>query len=292
MKVWGGVSIICGVILVVGAVIIAEAKGDNIMDQVRNLVSAETVKQEKAFATSDFSKVEVRTSNGAVEVRRAPAGDDHITVSYGEPRDERWRYNITDTGSTLVIEKQDKGWMFFQLFSHVEPIVIQVPEGIVLDFDIKTSNGAVMVSGVSAGTTRLETSNGRIEVENVAEYCPNILFIGEGQMECETILDVKTSNGRITLNGVVVDEITGRTSNGGISFEGLQTDLLDLKTSNGGIDGSVDGARSDFSIKADTSNGSIRIGDGSYGKHLTEGDSDRTITLKTSNGGIQLNFAN
>ena len=291
MKLWAGVSVVCGVMLIVGALVIAETKGENLFDQIRDLVTVETIHQEKVFDAGTFRKVSVRTSNGAVEVRRAADGDYHITVGYGEPRDERWRYDVREEGGTLVIEKRDNGWQLFQLFSNIEPIVIEVPEGVVLDFDIKTSNGSLSMSGVSVRDARLETSNGRVEAEDVSEFCPNIMFLEEGIMECDTSLEVKTSNGKITLNGISVDEIVGRTSNGGIEFGGLKMQSLDLKTSNGGISGDVVGGRSEFTIQADTSNGSIKVDDGSYGKHLSEGNGVRNITLKTSNGGIQLNFA-
>lgn len=113
------------------------------------------------------------------------------------------------------------------------------------------------------------------------------------QVPANTVLDVKTSNGKINVAGPTKD-VVAQSSNGGIQVKGAKGTVnlntsngsiqvnggsgkLDLKTSNGSI--TVDSSRAE--IDASTSNGSIQ-----FSGELADGDH----TFHSSNGRITLNL--
>ncbi|MBF0672948.1 MAG: DUF4097 family beta strand repeat protein [Salinibacterium sp.] len=98
------------------------------------------------------------------------------------------------------------------------------------------------------------TSNGAIDVSNLGD------------------IDVKTSNGRITLDDIV-GEVHAKTSNGRIEGRALTDGTVEAESSNGSIELETDGTAD---VTAHTSNGSIT---------LTAPRGDYRIDIETSNGG-------
>lgn len=109
-------------------------------------------------------------------------------------------------------------------------------------------------------------------------------------------VDVETSNGRVTLDGVT-GTIRVATSNGRIEGSGLGGEGVEASTSNGAIELALDVAQD---VEARTSNGSIdlTVPDGSYqvnaetsngGIDVTipdDPDGEHTLDLSTSNGSV------
>ncbi len=109
-------------------------------------------------------------------------------------------------------------------------------------------------------------------------------------------VDVETSNGLITLDGVT-GSITADTSNGRIEGSGLEGDGIEASTSNGAIQLELDVAQD---VEARTSNGSIdlTVPDGSYRVNAetsngrtdiavpNDSSGEHTLDLSTSNGSI------
>jgi DUF4097 and DUF4098 domain-containing protein YvlB len=153
-----------------------------------------------------------------------------------------------------------------------------------------------------------------------AELTSEASFLGNRGAEVElqvpkgTIVDLKTSNGKISVTGPA-GETTAHTSNGGINVKGSQGKValrssngpvtaesvkgpMDLQTSNGKIE--VDS--SDGIVKAHTSNGPIRFkGKAIQGHHtfrtsngpielLLPTDSSFQVDASTSNSGIETDF--
>jgi hypothetical protein len=120
---------------------------------------------------------------------------------------------------------------------------------------------------------------------------------GEIDLTLVDDVDVETSNGRITLDGVT-GTVTAATSNGRIEGTGLEGDGgIEVSTSNGAIELEVDVAQD---VEARTSNGSIdlTVPDGSYridaetsnGREniavSNDPSGEHTLDLSTSNGSI------
>lgn len=121
-----------------------------------------------------------------------------------------------------------------------------------VDYVVRVGEG-VDVSGT--------TANGAIELTDVGE------------------VDVRTTNGRISLDGVAGD-VRAESSNGRIEGEGLDGSGIEASTSNGSISLEL-GAPQD--VRARTSNGPIElvVADGSY-----------QVTPQTSNGRVDVQITN
>jgi hypothetical protein len=118
---------------------------------------------------------------------------------------------------SLEFSEPDNNWSNYAI-----TVSAKVPEGLVLDLDVATSNGEIVLTDVSGNEILLHTSNGRI-----------------------------------ALDKVYADIISGSTSNGRISGE-VEATITDLSTSNGSIDLTIPATRSS-NYALDTSNGSIDL---------------------------------
>jgi RNA polymerase sigma factor (sigma-70 family) len=171
---------------------------------------------------------------------------------------------------------------------------VRVPAGAVLD--LRTNNGGVEVTG-GTGNVAVKTSNGSIQVKDA-----------KGSMRLTTqngsivatgvtgLAELTTSNGQIDLRAEKA-VVTAHTSNGEVRFSGTLADgKHSLTTSNGRVQLTLPaGAR--FKVDARTSLGGIEndFGPGASARvgraHLqtSVGDDPKsTITLETSNGGIEI----
>jgi hypothetical protein len=112
------------------------------------------------------------------------------------------------------------------------------------------------------------TANGAIELSDVGE------------------VDVRTTNGRISLDGVAGD-LTAESTNGRIEGEALDGSGIEVLTSNGSIDLEL-GTPQD--VRARTSNGSIeiRVPDGSYRVEAETSNGPREVRIPASATGRHL----
>jgi hypothetical protein len=134
---------------------------------------------------------------------------------------------------------------------------LEVPAG--LDISGSTDNGAIELTSVNEVDVR--TSNGRIELEDVA-----------GRVE------VATSNGRISGTGLHGDGLRAETSNGAIELSFDTAQDVEATTSNGAIELTV--PDEPFRVSADTVNGREEI------EVDTDDDAAHSLELRTSNGSI------
>lgn len=220
-------------------------------------------------------------------------------------------------------------WLYFPKKS--TKVIISVPSSYKGSFDLDTSNASIQVNGFkSLKDVVLKSSNGKIEFKNAScetLSCKTTnSSITLSDVNCDGKVYTKSSNGTITLNNVSAkDEIETDTSNGRITFTNCSSDsditatssngaielenvvsqrLLYAKTSNGAIRiseidgktirlkagnssirGDVAGKMSDYSIISDTSNGKNNLPNG------TKGSGGKTLDVKTSNGSIEITFA-
>ena len=221
-----------------------------------DLHNGTTETRENSFRVSSSPRVQVEASNGYITVVSGPDGSIVVKAIIREPDDVE--YAVTQTGYTIFVtanEKSSSGFGFGG--SPGASIEIITPSNTTLD---------------------LHTSNGRIEVRGIRQSGSLI-----------------TSNGKI-----VADDVSGeyqlRTSNGGIEFDGVLTPGGNnrMETSNGSITIKLRGTPS-VNLDASTSNGSVNselpITTESFGdNHIIGkiGDGESELTVRTSNGSIQI----
>ncbi len=144
--------------------------------------------------------------------------------------------------------------------------------------ELRTSNGPVLVDGAPGGDLAAASSNGRVEVRGAEGYVMATTSNGAVTVEdCGGILGVRTSNGPISAEVPAVrGDVTISSSNAPITLrlaESLDARVV-ATTSNGRI------AAHDLPLQLDESSGTRVFG--------TLGDGGPTITVTTSNGGIEL----
>ncbi|MDR5700570.1 DUF4097 family beta strand repeat-containing protein [Agromyces aerolatus] len=136
---------------------------------------------------------------------------------------------------------------------------VRVPEGV--DVTGRTSNGSIDLSDV--GEVDLQTTNGRITLDGV-----------DGRVRASS------TNGRIEGEGLVGTGVEVRTSNGSIDLEIASAQDVSAESSNGSIDVRVPGGS--YRVETQTSNGreEVQVPNTDDGRYL--------IDLRTSNGSISV----
>lgn len=231
--------------------------------------------------------LDVRTFNGAVEVRDGPPGQAHIAwtkVGSGETQAEA----EADLKNVEVGVRSDS-WKVYVVAKRLDSreigasgasIVATVPKG--TPVYLRTSNGGIRVIGVGSGGD-VETSNGGVEIAG-----------GRGDWVA------KSANGALRIDGSY-DGLEATTSNGAIRFSGtLDADrratASSLSTSNGAIDVEFS-TDAHLHLSAHASNGSLSCDlpyapGGRLDKHDAELDlgagGKATLSLRTSNGAIHV----
>ncbi|MBN1124268.1 MAG: DUF4097 family beta strand repeat protein [Sedimentisphaerales bacterium] len=243
------------------------------------------VVQELTAEMPSGSTLIAESSNGAIDVTGWDQNTCHVvaTISargwtHEEAMDvaEAVEISLVDTGQRMEVQVQKPS---VDLARHIGiSFDISVPRQ--SGIDVHTSNGAI-TAGSLAGQVKARTSNGRINMEQVAGP-----------------IDVHTSNGKITCRDVM-NNIRAKTSNGGVEVlcaaGASEAPDISIETSNGSITFT---APPNFSarVSARTSNGSVKtdlpiLVQGEFKKNRLEGtigEGTGRLTLRTSNGSIRI----
>jgi DUF4097 and DUF4098 domain-containing protein YvlB len=207
---------------------------------------------DEATVNEEIRTIELVDSSGSVTVRGTEGGTEveiERTVSYRGDRPTDETHEVS--GDTLELHGCGRRCT-------VE-YTIDVPAGV--DVRGSTSNGAIKLSDV--GEVDVQTSNGRIELDEVAGS-----------------VIAQTSNGRIIGRDLDGDGVRATTSNGAIDLELGEPQDVEARTSNGAIDLTV--PSDTYRVTTETSNGSTDI------EVPNDSDGRFTLDLRTSNGSITI----
>ncbi|ABN56175.1 MULTISPECIES: DUF4097 family beta strand repeat-containing protein [Methanoculleus] len=236
----------------------------------------ETEQFDRTVAVEPESGIVVINHNGNVAVNVREGEDVGITAVkrsvYGRGELEKVRIEVTE-GDPLRVET---------VHTTFDPRVsvdytISLPPTVVLQ-RIESSNGGIELSGVRLEETELLTSNGRIEIRGAEGYVTATTSnAGITVEDCGGIAGLATSNGEVTAElSAVRGDVTVSSSNAGITLrfaEDLDARVV-ATTSNGGI------TVHDLMLRLEESTGTSVSG--------TLGNGGPTVTVKTSNAGIDL----
>lgn len=212
--------------------------------------------------------ITVRTSNDGVRIEKSTSGEASITYY----TDECTLYETSFEGGNLMLKRLSSidmdGGQLFRLFKNgfvfrrnAPEIVVQVPQDSLIDIDIVTSNGRASLNGLRGlGEVSIRTNNGALNCETASMLA----------------LSMKSSNGRINLNGVSVKRAAeARSSNAHIDAKGVfGGENVTFSTTNARL--SASGIKAEGMLTMTTSNGGI-----SFERLLA-----RAYKFRTSNGGI------
>ncbi len=205
---------------------------------------------DEATVTEEIGTIQLVDTSGSVAVRGTEGATEvtvQRTLSYRGDRPTDETHEVS--GDTLELHGCGRR-------CSVE-YTIDVPAGV--DVRGSTSNGAIKLSDV--GEVDVQTSNGRIELDEVA-----------GGVIAET------SNGRIIGRDLNGDGVRATTSNGSIDLQLGEPQDVEASTSNGAIDLTV--PSDSYQVSTETSNGRTDIG------VPNESDGRFALDLHTSNGSI------
>ena len=211
-----------------------------------------TEQKSENFNASAIQKITVNVHNEPITVRTDESATE-VTVRYNDIPNRKAISVSLDNGNLNIREERTYRWASFAFFAERTEIEIIIPTNFKTAYDLKTSSGRIIVNSVIASSLQAKTSNGSIELpyvmaDKVDAQTSNGRIILSALNSSDVTL--KTSNGRI--EGSVASNANDfnlnlRTSNGHITLNGER--LGTSHTSTG----------ADFTFGATTSNGDINL---------------------------------
>ncbi len=225
--------------------------------------------EQGASAVDVVRAVELRDVNHAIEV--VPSTDGEWRVDYYERGDEGYDVGVDGSGTLFARFVDKRPWykMFsFGISTINVKLVLHVPVGTSVPMALSTINGKVNIENVNMKSLTAKTTNGPITLADI---------------ECQSDASLRTTNGAINLKRLSVNAITAHTTNGPISLDAVSAQTGEYTTTNGAVRGTLTGAPEDYTVSSRTTNGRNKLTDGGRGA--------RTLTIRTTNGPIDVTFA-
>ena len=226
-----------------------------------NLTINENYTKKQVYLNKDeIQKIKINVYDHNIIVEESLTNK--ISITYYVSKNDLKEYYIKDRQASLISNKRAFNLFNFNFKNY--PVIIKIPKNIVLDIDLRTSNGYISLDNLDFNKTNIKTSNGKIILRDIT-FNNTILKTSNGEINLNNIIgkeiNLATSNGRINLNYVDVIRINANTSNGKIAIDKLKSDDIKLSTSNGSVSGSIIGDEMDYNMSLKTSNGNIYIND-------------------------------
>ena len=305
-------SILLGLALIFISVIFSIRNLDRLWDSFNN--NSEYTRSE-FIATEPISSIFVDTRNMRVDIRAYDG--ENIKVTYSQ--NDRSPITITENNGnlSLIRENTRPRVQFFTInFNFRSPeIIIYVPEDLVIEYNVATSNARITVNNIGMLESTFRTTNSSVSINNIITDYPLEVRSSNGRIYLNNVdgyrVSATTSNSRINAERVLTYEIRLASSNGyinardiesetvdfttsnsRINLDNLQARNIDLRTSNGRIEGTIVGDQEDFRRDMRTSNGRININGNNHGTVVNDHDTTREYSIRahTSNGRIDLTF--
>ncbi|AHV96266.1 DUF4097 family beta strand repeat-containing protein [Paenibacillus sabinae] len=253
---------------------------------------------------SNIKKVVISIPNGKVKVN----GTEGSVLTYegklmspGSSKSESEQamqeyWKVRTVGDTAVLEmtaeKSLLSGIYFGFTGNSPYLNVSLPAALAVK--INTSDGSLDVSDLGGGI-EADTSNGRIEMKGIKGGVK--ASTSNGSLNLQNVdggAHITSSNGSITLEGIS-GQVYAKSSNGKIVIKSPITGNWDCTSSNGSISLTMP-EKTDATIAADTSNGSLK---GSVNWQEKSGDQgtavlgsgNYTVKLSTTNGSVTADIA-
>ena len=189
--------------------------------------------------------IDLNNTNGKIKIKTWEKDDYKLDLNYSisandETEAEKIKediLNLTDEGDRLILNIGNKTGHRISV-----DIFLSLPENIVYDTNIESTNGKIRVKELQCKGLRVNTKNGKMTLQNVRGT--NTKVIG--------------TNGKIYFNGIS-DEVFLKTTNGKIKADLYHGNMnLELKTTNGSQEVNIP-TDTEFYIDSKVKMGSIGI---------------------------------
>ena len=269
----------------------------------------------KYITRDNLEEILVNTRNLRVEIRSYEG--ESVRITY--PKNEREPIVIEENNGTLSLSNQDRslhrrGWININFNFQIPEVIIEIPEDLILSYNIMTTNARIIVDEVMIQESSFRSSNGAVALTNVRAESNLDVGSSNGRIYLTNIevarVNANTTNGRIIANNVSGDSVIFTTTNGHIeaimvqgetidftttnariSLDDLNGTWIELRNSNGRIEGTIIGSLDDFQQDIRTTNGRITIDGENMGSSIRHtGDREKNLNIRTTNSHINLNF--
>jgi hypothetical protein len=293
MKKTSLILIIIGLVLVVAALAVARVSDSNIWEQFSVIDERGYQSRDETVAVDEIKRLVVDIENDNLLVR-SDAADSEIRLEYYTTDKREIAVETHGDELSLIQAERRQWWQWLSFGWRDQPTVIHLPADLVLNYDLAIANGRIEMSELMAGELNLRTQNGQIVLSQINAKQARITG-SNGQIKLSDVavdgeLTAGTSNGEIILDDTSAGQAVAETANGRIGLSRLTSPNISLKTSNGIIEGSIVGREDDYKKDLSTSLGRIAVGDAEYTNRLRTTTGENSLTAKTSNGAIQLEF--
>lgn len=275
---------------------LAESKAESLAERISHMFSGSTARGPRFEFSDEFHgeldpegeiEVELRSSNGAIEVRSWDKSGYslEVTKTVNAASEEEAKkiledcFEFTHEGSVLTGVAKER-----QVFGNRNLCVdftLTLPADRSAILNLHSANGRITVEGVSGPGCKARTANGRIEM---------------GDSKFET-LALNTSNGRIVMDEVSGKKCTAETMNGRIEATNCSFDEMDMTDMNGRVE--YEGRASNMTAKtmngrivaelAGTGNWDLKTSNGPIEVRIRRGEADLyEVDLSSSNGEIEV----
>lgn len=231
------------------------------------------------YSVLEVNEINIDVTNRNIVIDKS--SDANIYVRYYVEKSEKANVTTESNKLSLSIKPTWQTWFgnfstrLDQLFEdNYISVRVFLPQSLD-NISAITKNGNITVGNVSIDDGILKTLNGDIVINKTTS---------------NNKLEVQTSNGRVNISESTFNNVSLKTSNGRITFKENEFQSAVARTSNGRIDVDLFGILDDYQITVKTSNGTIKIGDLKYDNQVINLGKSKKIDLKTSNGGININF--
>lgn len=225
-----------------------------------------------------FEKINLSFDNNPIKIQKSETDEITIRFSYDKYETIAEDKSETELSLSLTSKWYQRVFMGPNIFNTVNmfknrTVYVSLPDE-AYNIYAKTSNGEITVTELTLGSVVLKTSNGTVKVTNLDANS----------------LTASSSNGTINLKNITAPLIEGTTSNGDILLDNNTSANLQLNTSNGNIVLKVVGNFADYRVQTATSLGKVKINNQTYGNDIYNQDKTPSISAKTSNGNINIEF--
>ena len=236
------------------------------------------------YSADGISSLKLDFKGPPVEIRTSP--DDKIHVTAWE--NDRVKFDTEESSGSLTLRLgADSRWydqflygFFSNLSSYQHRSVIEIPAGYQGDFTVSCSETTVDLKGFeNLRNLEIKNSNGSVSLENISsDRC--ILSTSNASVYCKNLttgeMEAYSSNGSIALEQVAADNLHTGTSNSEIIGTALISGEISVSNSNGPI--SLTDIKADV-LTASTSNST---------NQLQNAVLSRSVSLANSNGSVEI----
>lgn len=254
-----------------------------------------------------FTKLKIDTASIEVQLIH---GDSYKLEMYAP---KELMPEVTQDGGTLKIKQAllDKNISYMGI-NDWPYYIVTVPTSDLIDADINTTSGCIIVKDVNINGT-LERTSGSTEVTGVnSDELMITSTSGSNNIEnCQIKkLSMKSTSGSIELDDIESSAIDISTTSGSHELRNVRTDYLKTKSKSGSLDGDViasgkiiidstsgsinlnlTGKASDYDYDINCVSGSIDIDDMSCShEYSTNAGLDKSVNINTTSGSVNINF--